>query len=223
MRYQELIDSSLINNITLIQSAGSSAKSIEDFQNVFKGTNALNMLNTKYVIYSQDAPPLVNQNALGNAWFVETPVFVDNANGELAAVNKINPSTEAAIDKTFSDLVTKSSYPGSEGDKIELISYKPNELIYKSTTKQERLTVFSDIYYPAGWESYIDDKENKYFRADYVLRAMVIPAGEHEIRFVFKPSSYRIGNRISSASSVLLIIITIGYFYSILKIKPKAE
>jgi Bacterial membrane protein YfhO len=223
MRYQELIDSSLISNITLIQSAGSNVKSIEDFQDVFKGTNALNMLNTKYVIYSQDAPPLVNQNALGNAWFVETPVFVDNANGELAGVNKINPSNEAVIDKTFKDLVTKSSYPGSEGDKIELKSYEANELVYSSSTKEERLVLFSDIYYPAGWESYIDDKESKYFRANYVLRAMVIPAGEHEIRFIFNPSSYRIGNKISTASSVLLIIITLGYFFSILKMKPKSE
>jgi len=222
-RYQELIDSSLINNITLIQSVGSSAKSMEDFQAAFNTTSVLNMLNTKYVIYNSEAPPLVNHNALGNVWFVETPIFVDNANEELAGINKINPSTEAVIDKIFNDQVTKSSYPGSEDDKIELKSYKANELIYNSSTKEERLALFSDIYYPAGWKSYIDDKESNYFRADYVLRAMVIPSGEHEIKFIFKPSSYTVGNKISMASSLIFIIITAGYFLSILRMKPKSD
>ncbi|MCX6327268.1 MAG: hypothetical protein NT144_11565 [Bacteroidia bacterium] len=222
-RYQELIDTSLIENIDMIQAVGSNAKSLEDFQAVFNSTSALNMLNTKYVIYNPEAPPLVNSNALGNAWFVETPVIVDNANEELSSVNRINPSRQAAIDKKFKDQVTKSGYPISEGDKIGLKSYKPNELVYNSTSQGERLAVFSEIYYPAGWKSYIDGKESKYFRTNYVLRGMVVPAGDHEIKFVFEPSSYIIGNKISFASSLVFILLLAGYFLTRLKMKPKPE
>ena len=222
-RYQELIDSSLVRNISIIQTIGGNATSIEDFQAAFNSTPALNMLNTRYVIFDPDAPPLVNQNALGNAWFIETPIMVDNANEEMAGVNRINPSREAVIDNIFKDQVTKSSYPATDGDKIELKSYKANELSYTSITNGERIAVFSDIYYPAGWKCFIDGEESSYFRTNYVLRGMVVPAGEHEISFIFKPSSYIVGNKISLASSVILILLTAGYFLSVMKKKQKLE
>jgi hypothetical protein len=222
-RYQELIDSSLNRDINLIQTVFGKAKSLEDIQAVFNSTSAINMLNTKYLIYNPEVPPLVNQNALGNAWFVETPIIADNANEELSRVNSINPSKQAVIDKNFKDQVINTGYPISEGDKIELKSYKPNELVYKSSSKGEMLAVFSEIYYPAGWKSYIDGNESRYFRANYVLRGIVVPAGDHEIKFVFKPSSYIVGNKISLASSIIFILLLAGYFLSELKMKSKSE
>jgi len=181
------------------------------------------MLNTKYVIFNPEAPPLVNQNVLGNAWFVETPVIVDNANEELSSINKINASKTAVIDKLFKDQIINSSYPINEGDKIELKSYKPNELIYTSKSQGEKLAVFSEIYYPAGWKSYIDGKEIDYFRTDYVLRGMVIPSGEHKIEFRFEPASYIVGNKISLVSSLLFILLASGYFLVEMRMKSKAE
>jgi hypothetical protein len=222
-RYQELIDTSLIRNLELIQAVGSNAKTLEDFQSVFNSTTALNMLNTKYVIYNPEAPPLVNPNALGNAWFVEKPVMVENANKEISAINSFDPSSEAMIDIVFKDQITKSSFPVLENEKIELVSYKPDELVYKYSAREEKLVVFSEIYYPAGWKSYIDGKESKYFRANYVLRGMVVPAGDHEIKFTFEPASYIVGNKISLASSVVLIILLAGYFLTKLKKKSKSE
>jgi len=222
-RYQELIDTSLTHDINLIQSVGSTAKSIEEIQTVFNSTSALNMLNAKYVIYNPAESPLVNQNALGNAWFVETPVIVNNANEELSSVNRINASKTAVIDKLFKDQIINSSYPISEGDKIELKSYKPNELIYRSKSQGEKLAVFSEIYYPAGWKSYIDGKESNYFRTDYVLRGMAIPAGEHEIKFRFEPASYIVGNKISLVSSLLFVLLSAGYFLVKTRMKSKAE
>jgi hypothetical protein len=222
-RYQELIDTALIKNIELIQSVGSHAKSIEEIQAVFNKTSALNMLNAKYVIYNPSEAPLINQNALGNVWFVETPVIVDNANEELSSVNKINASKTAVIDKLFKDQIINSSYPITEGDKIELKSYKPNELIYNSKSQAEKLAVFSEIYYPAGWKSYIDGKESNYFRTDYVLRGMVIPAGEHEIEFRFEPASYIVGNKISLVSSLLFVLLSAGYILAKMRMKSKAE
>jgi hypothetical protein len=202
---------------------GSNAKTLEDFQSVFNNTSALNMLNTKYVIYNPEAPPLVNFNALGNAWFVETPVLVENANMEISLINKFNPLKEAIIDDIFRDQVTKSTYPLSEEERIELVSYRADELVYKYSAREEKLAVFSEIYYPAGWKAYIDGKESNYFRTNYVLRGMVVPSGNHEIKFSFKPSSYIMGNKISLASSLLLILLLAGFLVSKILIKSKSE
>jgi hypothetical protein len=225
-RYQELIDSAIIRDVMFYDTLVRTAKSLEDLQPALRrlySNNALNMLNTKYIIISDQMPPEINDNALGNAWFVEKPVIVDNANMEISAINKINPAKEAAVDVVFKDQITKPSYPVMENEKIEFASYQPDELIYKYSAKEEKLVIFSEIYYPAGWKSYIDGKESKYFRADYVLRGMVVPAGDHEIKFSFKPSSYYVGNKISLASSIVLILLLAGYFLMQIKNKSKSE
>jgi hypothetical protein len=222
-RYQEFIDTSLMRDINLIKAAGGAAKTLSDVQSVFAGTTGLNLLNTKYVIYSSGELPLLNHNALGNAWFVESPLIVNNANEELSSINRIDPSKVAVIDKSFKDQIKNTVYPVSNGDKLELKSYKPNELIYTSKASGEKLAIFSEIYYPAGWKCFIDGKESKYFRADYVLRGMIVPAGTHEIKFRFEPSSYKTGNRISLMSSVLFILLAAGYISMQLRTKIKAE
>jgi Bacterial membrane protein YfhO len=220
-RYQELIDSSISRELALFQSAFRSAEQARTVNDllpvilpVFNKTAVLNMLNSKYVIIDTQSPPVVNPRALGNAWFVEKPVIAENANMELAYTGRIDPSTEAVIDARFRDQVTVSSYPVNINDTIELVSYQPNELEYKYTAEGEKLAVFSEIYYPAGWKCYIDGAESKYFRANYVLRGMILPAGTHQVKFTFAPSSYINGNKISLASSVLLILITAGYLIS---------
>lgn len=209
-RYQELIDSSIVQNINQFTIAASGAESLTDIVPAFRMTGTFNMLNTKYLIYSPDAPPLVNPYCLGNAWFVEKPFFAENANEELAGVNKIDPSNEAIIDRSFSDLISGQLYPVEKSETIDLLSYQPNELIYRCSARTEKLAVFSEIYYPAGWKCYLDGKEYKYFRANYVLRAMIVPPGDHEIKFSFEPSSYHTGNKISLASSIVLIILLLG-------------
>lgn len=220
-RYQELIDSSISRELALFQTAFRSAeqaRTINDLLPVvmplFSRTTVLNMLNTKYVIIDPQSPPVVNPRALGNAWFVGKPVIVENANLELAYVNRIDPSTEAVIDARFRDQVTGASYQVNGNDIIELVSYQPNELEYKYTAEGERLAIFSEVYYPAGWKSYIDGTESKYFRANYVLRGMILPGGTHQVKFTFAPSSYINGNKISLASSVLLILVAAGYLFA---------
>ena len=222
-RYQELIDSSLSKNISFIMSVGSAAKSMEDFEAAFNSTPALNMLNAKYVIYNPEAPPLENRKALGNVWFAENPVIVENANNEITMINRIDPAKQAVIDKSFNGYIKKSSYPVSAGDTIFLTGYEPNELVYSSTASEDNLAVFSDIYYPAGWKSFVDNVEVPYFRVNYVLRGMIVPAGKHEIRFRFEPSSYFTGNRISYASSGFFILLILGYIIISLRSKTKIE
>jgi hypothetical protein len=222
-RYQELIDSSINRELALFSAAADKATTVDDLLPVFNSTSVINMLNAKYVIYNNEVPPLVNPHAMGNAWFAEKPVLVDDANMELAAVNTIDPSKEAAVDVRFKDQVNGTFYPVTGNDKIELVSYQPNELEYKYSAEGEKLAVFSEIYYPAGWKCYIDGKESSYFRTNYVLRGMILPSGDHQIKFTFKPSSYFIGNKVSLASSILLFLLTTWYFISAYIRKSKSE
>jgi Bacterial membrane protein YfhO len=229
-RYQELIDSSISRELGLFQAAFQSAGQVKTFDEImpfimplFNRTSVLNMLNTKYVILNPNAPPVVNPHAMGNAWFAEKPLIVDNANMELASVNTIDPSSEAVIDARFRDQIRGSLYPVTENDKIELLSYQPNVLEYKYSAEDEKLAVFSEIYYPEGWKCYIDGKESQYFRTNYVLRGMILPAGTHQVKFTFEPSSYINGNKISLASSIMLILLTVGYFFSQFIKRSKSE
>jgi hypothetical protein len=222
-RYQELIDSCIYPELSVFLASAGKAKSVEELQAIYDSVPmpSLNMLNTKYIIYNAGAPPLINPNALGNAWFAEKPLLAENANKEISLINSFTPSKEAIISISFKDQLKKTSFPVQENEKINLVSYQPDELLYKYSAKEDKLAVFSEIYYPAGWKCYIDGKESQYFRADWVLRAMVVPAGDHEIKFTFKPVSYYLGNKISLASSVILILLLAGYFFMKNKIKPE--
>jgi len=222
-RYNELIDSVLYPEIIRFSNIAQKVKTLDELVPVLSEIPGLNMLNTKYIILDPNMPPLVNSNALGNAWFAEKPIFVENANEEIITLKTINPATEAVIDKIFNDQIKQSLFPAAAGDTIELVSYQPNELIYRYSARSEKLAVFSEIYYPAGWKCSIDGKESKYFRVDYVLRGMIVPGGTHEIKFVFRPSSYFLGNKISYASSVIFILLAVGYLISELLNKKKVQ
>ncbi len=209
-RYQELIDSSLYKECDMIQKAIINATTTDELLPVYDSARTLNMLNAKYIIYNPEAQPLINSKAMGNAWFVEEAVMVNDANEEIISLNTIDPRKKAVINTLFKDQITKSSYPVTENDTIELLSYQPNELVYKYSASSEKLVVFSEIYYPAGWKCFIDEQASDHFRANYVLRAMTVPEGTHEIRFVFEPDSYHYGNRVSLASSIILILLLAG-------------
>ncbi len=178
--------------------------------------NVLNMLNTKYIIYpDKDKNPAVqlNPQALGNAWFVQSYRLVENADSELTALSKFNPATEAIVDKRFASTIGKFTYRLDSAASIRLTLYHPDTLKYQFTSSVPQFTVFSDIYYDKGWNLYIDGKKSPYFRVNYVLRAAIIPAGNHQLAFIFEPSSYFTGEKISLASSILLLLFALGIFY----------
>jgi len=200
-RYQELIDAGI-------------NKDISEFSKTINtdNTSVLNMLNTKYIIFpDNNRQPVAfpNQNAMGNAWFVFGVKQVENADAEIKALTDFKPDSIAIIEKRFADELKGYSMGKDPSDSIWLISYAPNQLDYRYKTKNTGLAVFSEIYYPKGWNAYIDDKPAPHFRADYVLRAMVLPAGEHKLVFKFEPSVYRMGEKISLISSLILIVTVI--------------
>ncbi len=173
----------------------------------------LNMLNTKYFIVSQqEGEPGVRMNpgALGNAWLVNSFRIVENANEEIDALNDFNPSAEAIIDKRFESHVSGKTFARDSAAGITLASYHPNLLSYNYRASTEQLVVFSDIYYDKGWKSFVDGEEVPHFRVNYILRGMILPAGEHIIEFRFEPRSYFAGKKIAAASSYLLLILMLG-------------
>ncbi len=208
-RYQELTEANLTDEISSLIAMLKTSTSYEEAENVMKNLGVLNMLNTKYIILSPEAPPLVNKHALGNAWFVEKVSLVENADTELLSVKTLNPAAIAVVDRKFGDQVVVKDNPGSPSDTIWLASYKPNLLTYKTELASDRVAVFSEIYYPNGWQAYIDDVPAYHFRTDYVLRGMVVPAGSHTVTFKFEPQSYKTGNKVSLASSVILLAMLI--------------
>lgn len=173
----------------------------------------LNMLNTKYFIQSTKNGPIAMQNpdALGNAWFVDSVRIVANADEEIAALNGFNPKTTAIVDKRFESMA-KGYAPSSDSTSfIKLDEYKPNRLVYSSSSQDCRIAVFSEIYYAKGWKVTIDSKPADHFRVNYVLRGMVIPEGEHKIEFVFAPNMWNVGRNIDLASSLLILLIFVGW------------
>ncbi len=209
-RYQELIDTELGKDIQLMSQRLQKVKSAEGLDSVFIGLTALNMLNTKYVIYNPDAIPVINSHALGNAWIVDKYKLADNADQELADLGEINPAEEAVINKKFESDLTGISPSKDTTATVTLTSYSPNKLEYNYSGSKENLVIFSEIYYPKGWKAYIDGKESPYFQADYVLRGMKVQSGKHNIEFRFAPKSYFIGSRISQWSSVILLLLLLG-------------
>jgi hypothetical protein len=176
--------------------------------------NVYNMLNTKYFIVPDPqggAPQMqINMQAMGNAWFVNDARVVNNADEEINALNDFIPAETAIYDKRFEDQVKGHLITKDTLATIALTSYKPNHLTYKSQAGSEQLAVFSEIYYDKGWNAYIDGKLSPHFRANYVLRAMIVPGGNHTIEFKFEPKVYAIGEKISYASSILLILMALG-------------
>jgi hypothetical protein len=172
----------------------------------------LNMLNTKYII-GQEGQVQQNPNALGTAWFVQSIRPVDSPNEEISALSNFNPAQEAIVlTDEFSDYLSGFNAGNGQGT-ITLTDYKPNELTYQTNTSQEQLAVFSEIWYgpDKGWTVTLDGEEVDHIRANYLLRAMKVPAGEHTIHFEFDPSTiYGVQDVISRLSSGVILLLGIG-------------
>jgi uncharacterized membrane protein YfhO len=150
---------------------------------------------------------------LGHAWFVEGVKIVDNADQEMAALSSFNPADTAIVDERFQSFLREYT-PGREtGSLIELKSYTPNRLEYQYTARKNSLAVFSEIYYPKGWNAYVDGAPTPHFRVNYILRGMVLPAGKHTVVFSFEPRVYALGETVSLTSSLVLLALILGLVF----------
>lgn len=190
-RYQDLIEHQLSRN----------------------NAETFNMLNTKYFITadaSGQPQARLNPDANGAAWFVDEIMTVDGAAAEMSALDTVNTKTTAVVDTDFDELL--AALPAEAGATaadsaawIRIEEYRANYQSYRYFTELDNVAVFSEIYYPKGWTAYIDGAEAPYFRADYVLRAMVLPAGEHTVEFRFRAPGYEKLTTVNLICSLILI------------------
>lgn len=202
-RYQDLYDSCIVPQTEQMIRAVQAGGATLDFANA----GAINMLNVKYMIYGNREGMVENVHANGAAWFVRRIVAAQSPADELKQTAQINTREEAVIDQ--SKFSWKEISPDTTAT-ISLTDSKPYWMKYESESAADGLAVFSEIYYPKGWHATIDGKEAQILRADYVLRALEVPAGKHVIEFTFNPNPYRIGNKVTMASSWLMLLVLLG-------------
>lgn len=187
-----------------------------EYQIAKNNFEVLNMLNAKYIIFAdQQGNQQMQQNteANGNAWFVNQVEFVDSADEEIRALDSLKTKEKAIVAIEFKDLLPQTTYLKDSTAAISLTNYDVNKLTYTSRTNSEQLALFSEMYYKNGWNAYVDGKLTPHFRANYVLRALVVPKGEHTIEFKFEPSIIKKGNTITLASYALILLIPLGWFF----------
>lgn len=208
-RYQEMIDYHIVPEMQETYQAVAASGGKMDSVDASK-FRVLNMLNTKYFIFpagQQGQPvPVLNPYVYGNAWFVDKIQYVNNANEEINALNDLLPTETAVVDIRFKDKLkgVVEGYKDSLST-IRLISYEPNRLVYKTSSSKDGVAVFSEIYYP-GWQATIDGQPVEIARADYILRVMNVPAGEHTIEMWFDPQSIHVTESVAYAALALLLV-----------------
>ena len=220
-RYQELVDFYISKEMALIGQRIEKIKSESGMDSLFLGLNSLNMLNTKYLIYNPEAAPIINKHALGSVWLVNKYKIAENADQEMAALKTIDPASEVVIEKKFQPLLSGIVLNNDPQASISLTKRTPNAMTYHYKGNGNQLAVFSAIYYPKGWNAYIDGKIVSHFEADFLLRSMILPGGNYDIVFKFEPSSFLTGQKISIWASILLLITVLGLFEKKYFIKEK--
>ena len=203
-RYQDLINHYLMDEINQIYATVQRSETLADVEEGLPKMPVLSSLNTRYIIFGGEFPPVVNPNAFGTAWFVDEVVPAATPDEEIAFLGSVDLRRQAVVGK---DMPSVTASPADTTDTIVMTSYAPNELHYHYTASADRLAVFSEIYYPNGWKAKVDGNPVDIFRADWTLRAAQLPAGEHDLVMRFDPDSYRIGANVSRASSITLIVL----------------
>ena len=222
-RYQDVITQYLSGELNQLRRA----KSTRDLTDALMRQKVLNMLNTKYIIYNPDAQPFPNHFAYGNAWIANDVQWVDTPNEEIDAIATTDLRRTAIVNKEFERQVGDYQVKDSIMPTIELTEYQPNKLTYSfsgvstGSTTANYLVVFSEIWTEKGWKMTIDGQEQPLLRANYLLRAAMIPAGEHEIVMEYAPKAYKMGNTVSFVSSLIMVLGLIGAL--VYTFRPKKE
>ncbi|HBC28442.1 MAG TPA: hypothetical protein DC006_01925 [Prevotellaceae bacterium] len=211
-RYQELIEEHIQKelgraNAAIVNTHGDLGQCNGD--SLFP---VLNMLNTRWIIVgTQDGKkiPVANPWAAGNAWYVQDVRYVPGADDELAALHSLNPKRVAVAVRRFQDILGNQAAPDSTA-RVKLTEYEANRLAYEATSAKGGVIVFSDIYYP-GWTCTVDGRETPVGRADYVLRAIRVPAGKHKIVMNFEPKSVRVTEAVAYSALSVLALLALAY------------
>jgi len=221
-KYQEMIDFHLGKEHFQLRQAFAQG-GVQMVRRFLPQMKVSNMLNAKYIVGPDkdgkvDEVMTNNPYAMGNAWIVGNYKIVSSADSAILAISNIEPKNSLIVLDQDADILKGKNFGGSSGN-IQLLKYHPDHLKYTYSTNQEALAVFSEIYYKGGWKAYINGKEVPYFRANYIMRAVILPAGEGMIEFKFEPLSYSVGRGISWASSIAILLLALFVGYTELKVK----
>ena len=226
-RYQDLIEKYITPEIYAIYDVIENAETVSEVNESLEEMKIISMLNGKYIILGAEYPPVMNHHAYGNAWFVSSFVPAATPDEEIALLEHADLRNTAIVGDDFA-WARKDYEPVETPSSIALTHYAPNELRYAFSTDTERPAIFSEIYYPKGWKAWIepagsyghvrnghyqptaDAREIELFRADWMLRGAILPAGEGTVVMRFEPDSYQLGENISRACSIALILLLIG-------------
>jgi len=223
-RYQDLIDLHLTAEMSRLQQEIISSQGRLDSVDS-EGFKVLNMLNTRWIIMpAQDGAtlPVMNPHAMGNAWFVDDVHFVENADEEIAALKAIDLRKMAVADRKFEPLLAGfRPAPADSASTIRLTEYDSDYLVYAVDAKKEELALFSEIYYPRGWQVTIDDAPAEMLRVNYTLRALPVPAGKHTITFRFDPQSIRVTDSIAFAALIIMLLTAVYLIFRSVKQQRK--
>ena len=214
--YQDLIERQITKNI---QAWATNQMAKDSFP-------VLNMLNMKYVIVPDQRDPkqtqaIPNPFAMGSCWLVKEVKFVKNADEEMSGLDSFDPTQVAFVDERFKSAVPFSPVYDSTAT-IKLIQNNNDEIKYEFNAATNQFAVFSEIYYPSGWEAYIDRKKTPYCKTNYALRGLAIPAGKHSIEFIFDPASVRVGEGISRYAYIISILFILLCFFMAWKNRMKS-
>jgi hypothetical protein len=188
--------------------------------------DVLDMLDTRYIIFpsqQQQGQPMVykNDGALGAAWFIKHIKYVNGPVEEIKSLDKFGPKDTVIIDQSAKNIAGNDPVPDSTAT-IRLESYDNDEIKYSTRAASPQFAVFSEVYYPAGWNAYLDGQKTAYLKTDYLLRGMPVPAGRHEIVFKFEPASYSTGQKFIYFGNALFFLALAGSLFGIWKkIKPR--
>lgn len=212
-RYQDLIDHYLLQEINDLREVMRNNMSLSAIQQSLAQSPVLNMLNTRYVIFNPQSPPIRNVSAFGNAWHAEQIRWVNNPNEEIDALESTDLRRTAVVNEEFRPLLNDLTLASDSAAMIELTQYEPNRLVYSNESSVESLVIFSEIWYTAGWKAFVNGKETELIRTNYLLRALRVPAGASTIEMRFEPKVWVIGQNISLISSSLLIILLLLWLF----------
>jgi len=209
-RYQDLIDVYLSQGLQNLIGVLNDQPTQSQVDSVLARQQVLNMINTKYFILNPSSQPLRNPHAMGHGWIVNDIKLAGNADEEYLALGNTDLRQVAVVNREFEELVSDRLRHDEVSGTVELTEYRPNHMTYDVKLDQAALVVFSEVYYEGGWNAYIDGEPVPHLRANYILRALPVEAGEHTVEFDFVFEPFEKGEKISLAGSLLLILLFLG-------------
>jgi len=212
-RIQELYDFHIAEEIGSLTTVLQGQPDMNAVDRAIQLMDVVNMLNTKYIVYNPEAPPFENEYAYGPAWFVEYIQVAESADEEILALDELETRTEAVVHDDFSDMVEGFTFQESADAVIAVKEHLPNYISYIYESSVPQAVVFSEIYYPDGWNAYINGEPAEHFRANYALRGMIVPEGNHEIEFKFEPESYAQASLISTGAGLIVFFFFLFALY----------